>query len=86
MSMNSTSHLRTAIFTLVFVLFLPPGLTAQGLDYVKAHYTSWFPLVDRNAQTIVDIARAKESDFQTATQRVYRSKDMPSRLVAQMLP
>lgn len=48
--------------------------------------STWFPLVDRNPQTFVDIASAKESDFKKATQRVYRSRDLPSRLVAPMLP
>src|ERR1043166_2420703 len=40
--------------------------------------SSWFPLVDRNPQTYVDIYHAKDSDFQKATQRVYRSKDAAS--------
>ncbi len=35
--------------------------------------SSWFPLVDRNPQKFVNIYTAKESDFQKATQRVYRS-------------
>lgn len=48
--------------------------------------SSWFPLVDRNPQTFVDIYAAKESDFQKATQRVYRSPQRPSRLVAGRLP
>lgn len=52
---------------------------------VQVH-SSWFPLVDRNPQTFVDIARARESEFRKATQRVYRTKEMPSRLVAQVLP
>jgi hypothetical protein len=42
--------------------------------------------VDRNPQTYVDIAGAKAADFRKATQRVYRSKEMPSRLVVQVLP
>src|SRR5579884_403733 len=42
--------------------------------------SSWFPLVDRNPQTFVDIYQAKESDFRKATQRIYRSHEMPSRL------
>jgi uncharacterized protein len=42
--------------------------------------STWFPLVDRNPQTFVDISAAKESDFQKATQRVYRNSQMPSRL------
>lgn len=48
--------------------------------------SSWFPLVDRNPQTFVDIARAQEADFRKAAQRVYRSKEMPSRLVVQVVP
>jgi putative CocE/NonD family hydrolase len=48
--------------------------------------SSWFPLVDRNPQTFVDIYQAKESDFQKATQRVYRSREMPSRVSVLVLP
>jgi putative CocE/NonD family hydrolase len=48
--------------------------------------SSWFPLVERNPQTFVNIAEAKEADYRRATQRVYRSKDRPSRLVARVLP
>src|SRR5204863_1725033 len=48
--------------------------------------STWFPLVDRNPQTFVNIYSAKESDFQKATQRVYRSKERASRLVVQTLP
>jgi putative CocE/NonD family hydrolase len=42
--------------------------------------SSWFPLVDRNPQKFVDIYNAKESDFQKATQRVYRAGRFPSHL------
>ena len=42
--------------------------------------SSWFPLVDRNPQTFCDIYKARESDFQKATQRVYHSKDLPSQI------
>ena len=42
--------------------------------------STWFPLIDRNPQTFVDIYNAKESDFQKATQRVYRTSKMPSHL------
>jgi hypothetical protein len=48
--------------------------------------STWFPLVDRNPQTFVDIYSAKESDFIKATQRVYRSKSLPSRIVGERLP
>ncbi|HET6201703.1 MAG TPA: CocE/NonD family hydrolase [Planctomycetota bacterium] len=40
--------------------------------------SSWFPLVDRNPQTFVEIAKAKEEDFQKATHRVFRSAGLPS--------
>jgi uncharacterized protein len=42
--------------------------------------STWFPLVDRNPQTFIDISGAKESDFQKATQRIHRSPEMPSHL------
>lgn len=45
--------------------------------------STWFPLVDRNPQAFVDIYSAKESDFQKATNRVYRSKTRPSRIIAE---
>lgn len=48
--------------------------------------SSWFPLVDRNPQTFVDIYSASESDFQRATQRVYRSAERPSRLQVLVAP
>jgi len=40
--------------------------------------SSWFPLVDRNPQKFVDIPKAKPEDFQKATQRVYRSRELNS--------
>jgi len=40
--------------------------------------SSWFPLVDRNPQSFVDIPSAKASDFREAVQRVYRSGSMAS--------
>jgi hypothetical protein len=48
--------------------------------------STWFPLVDRNPQTFVDIYTAKEADFQKATQRVYRSGAPGSRLTVGVLP
>jgi putative CocE/NonD family hydrolase len=47
--------------------------------------SSWFPLVDRNPQKFVDIYSAKASDFQKATQRVYRSKAAPSAVKVNIL-
>jgi putative CocE/NonD family hydrolase len=40
--------------------------------------SSWFPLVDRNPQRFEDIYHAADSDFQSATQRLYRSAGQPS--------
>ncbi len=48
--------------------------------------SSWFPLVDRNPQKFCNIFQAKETDYQSATQRVYRSPDVSSRLNVLVLP
>ncbi len=48
--------------------------------------SSWFPLVDRNPQTFVDVYAAKEADFKKATQRVYRSREMASKVTVLVLP
>lgn len=42
--------------------------------------SSWFPLIDRNPQTFVDIYHAKTSDFHAATHRVLRTPQHPSAL------
>lgn len=42
--------------------------------------STWFPVIDRNPQKFVDIYHAKESDFQKATHRVYRSSAHSSHL------
>jgi predicted acyl esterase len=44
--------------------------------------STWFPLVDRNPQTFVDIYSAKPEDFQKATHRVYRD----SKITVRVLP
>ena len=41
--------------------------------------STWFPIIDRNPQEYVDnIFLAKDTDFEAATQKVYRSKKFPS--------
>jgi X-Pro dipeptidyl-peptidase-like protein len=64
-------------------------INLHGNDYsfLKGHrimvqvQSSWFPLYDRNPQKFVEnIFLAKESDFQAATQRIYRSRQYPSRI------
>lgn len=47
--------------------------------------SSWFPLVDRNPQTFVNIPTAKPEDFQKATHRVYRTANAASSLTAHVL-
>jgi hypothetical protein len=43
--------------------------------------STWFPLYDRNPQKFVpNIFEAKESDYQKATQHIYRSKSFASRV------
>lgn len=48
--------------------------------------STWFPAIDRNPQKFTDIYRARESDFQKATQRVYRSRRYPSQVKLRVLP
>jgi hypothetical protein len=47
--------------------------------------SSWFPLVDRNPQTFVDIYHAKESDFHAAQHTVLRGGDSASGLTVRVL-
>lgn len=47
------------------------------------HY--WFPLGDRNPNKFVDINKAKDSDFQQATMRLYHDKTAPSSLKVTVL-
>jgi putative CocE/NonD family hydrolase len=48
--------------------------------------SSWFPLVDRNPQTFVNIPTARPEDFKKATQRIYRATDAASAVIVQVLP
>ena len=49
--------------------------------------STWFPIIDRNPQKFVpNIFEAKESDYQKATQRIYRSKEFPSGVVLSLSP
>ncbi len=47
--------------------------------------SSWFPLVNLNPQTFVNINTATAVDFIPATQRVYRSSGAPSRITLPVL-
>jgi uncharacterized protein len=48
--------------------------------------SSWFPLVDRNPQKFMKIDEAQPSDFQKATQRVFRSAKLPSGITVGVIP
>jgi len=47
--------------------------------------STWFPLIDRNPQTFVNIMEANDSDFKKATQHIYTSKLHPSFLKVRVL-
>jgi predicted acyl esterase len=72
---------------------VPGEITNIEFDLLDKHHTflrghkimvqiqsTWFPLIDRNPQTFVDIYNAAESDFQRATHRVYHSAGYPSHI------
>ncbi len=48
--------------------------------------STWFPLVDRNPQTFVNIPTAKAEDFQKATHRLHRGGKAASSLTVRVLP
>jgi putative CocE/NonD family hydrolase len=49
--------------------------------------STWFPLYDRNPQKFVaNIFEAEASDYQKATQRIYRSTQYPSHIELSILP
>ena len=63
------------------------GFPANDHVFKKGHkimvqvQSTWFPIIDRNTQRFVpNIFKAAESDFQTATQRIYRSGQQASHI------
>ncbi|MGB7923499.1 MAG: CocE/NonD family hydrolase [Pyrinomonadaceae bacterium] len=68
------------------------GLGSNSHVFLKGHkimvqvQSTWFPVYDRNPQKFVpNIFKAKESDYQTATQRIFRSKRFASRIEVPVL-
>ena len=62
-------------------------LHSNDHTFLKGHkimvqvQSTWFPIIDRNPQKYVEnIFLAKDSDYQSATQRVYRSERYPSHI------
>ncbi len=48
--------------------------------------STWFPLVNRNPQTFVDVNQASEADYQKATERVWHTAEQPSLVRLTVLP
>jgi putative CocE/NonD family hydrolase len=49
--------------------------------------STWFPIIDRDPQKFVtNIFEATESDFHTATQKIYRSAEAPSHIELSVMP
>ena len=48
--------------------------------------STWFPVIDRNPQTFVDIYHAGPEAFQKASQTVYRNAEFPTHIELQVLP
>jgi putative CocE/NonD family hydrolase len=80
------------------VPFTPGQITELKFDmndiaycFKKSHrimvqvQSSWFPLVDRNPQTFVNIYTCMERDFKKATQKIYHDTRHPSHLTVRML-
>jgi putative CocE/NonD family hydrolase len=78
--------------------FLPNQPTALNFSLPDINHTfrrghrimiqiqsTWFPLVDRNPQTFINIPDAAESDFAKAAERIYRSKENPTSIVLPVL-
>jgi predicted acyl esterase len=77
---------------------IPHRVTAYSIDLHSNHHhfskghrvmvqvqSTWFPLIDRNPQKFVtNIFKAEETDFQTATQRILRSRRYPSHVEISM--
>jgi len=57
----------------------------RGHSVMVQVQSTWFPLIDRNPQSFVDIPNAEPSDFQAATQRVVCSRTEPSGVVVNVL-
>jgi len=49
--------------------------------------STWFPVIDRNPQKFVpSIYKAAATDYVSATQRIYCSRDLPSHLILPLIP
>ena len=67
-------------------------LHTNNHDFLKGHRvmvqveSTWFPVIDRNPQKFVpNIYKATATDYQKASQRVYRSSNYPSHITLPVL-
>ena len=71
---------------------VPISLNDVAHTFQKGHrimvqvQSTMFPLIDRNPNKFVDIYQAAETDFQKATQRIYRGGKNASYLKINVLP
>jgi uncharacterized protein len=68
------------------------SLHTQSYTFQRGHrikvqvQSTWFPIIDRNPQKFVpNIFEATDADFQTATQRIYRTPGNPSHVSVPVL-
>jgi putative CocE/NonD family hydrolase len=68
--------------------------TMQDINhtFLKGHrimvqiQSSWFPLIDRNPQTFMDIYKAKPEEFHIATETIFHQADAPSGIELLVMP
>lgn len=78
---------------------VPGQVTSLEFDLRDKHHTfrkghrimvqvqsTWFPVIDRNPQSFVNIYHAQPEDFQKATHRILRSSSQPSHLELGVMP
>lgn len=82
-SYESPEPLEPGVPTRIRVPLLDVSHTFHGGHRLMVQIqSSWFPQVDRNPQTFVDIYTADASEFRAATHRIHRSAKLPSRITA----
>jgi hypothetical protein len=75
------------IIPFTFSLHTADHVFKRGHRIMVQVQSTWFPLYDRNPQKFVpNIFEAKESDYQKANQRIYRSADHPSSVEVSVVP
>jgi hypothetical protein len=58
----------------------------RGYRIMVQVQSSWFPLIDQNPQTFVEIAHAKPEDFKPATEGIFHSAEAASGIQRIVMP